>query len=108
MQSIFLDVHGLLPGLLGVFLLLTSRGPRLLSILRSKMCRWAAGQGDQPDRALRDPHSLPSSRLFRDTVRVARSDCSLLRRTSGVEEAADTLTGTLLLFDPLLSHCQRE
>ena len=93
MQSIFLDVLGLL----GVFLPLTSRSPRLLSILRSKMlvamCRWAAAQGESARSSVEGSSFSSLLSLFGDTVRVARSDCSLLLRTSGVEEAADTLTG---------------
>ena len=57
----------------------------LMSKMLVAMRRWAAAQGDLPDRAF---SSLLS--LLGDMVRVARLDCSLLLRTSGVEEAADT------------------
>ena len=62
----YADLDHLGAALLGAALLLASRSHRFLPMLMSKMlvamCRWAAAQGDQPDRALRDPHSLPSSR----------------------------------------------
>ena len=61
----YADLDHLGAALLGAALLLASRSPRLLPMLMSQvlvaMDRWAAAQGDLPDRALRDPHSLPSS-----------------------------------------------
>ena len=54
----YADLDHLGAALLGAALLLASRSPRLLPMLMSQvlvaMDRWAA--------ALRDPHSLPSSR----------------------------------------------
>ena len=63
----YADLDHLGAALLGAALLLASRSPRLLPML-SKMLvamrRWATAQGALPDRALRDPHSLPSSRCW--------------------------------------------